>query len=89
MVSICKTGGLILKDSAGVLHYFHPGSSLKEIARYVWNSNSLQDFRVDDESIRRQGGKLVHAEVMEEKSHRLRRAFSMYDDSYYMELEPV
>lgn len=85
MVNFCKTGGLILRDCEGELHYFDSACTLSEIAKYVFNRNALREFRVDDDSIRHGNKKFIYVDSGVEKPHRLRRLSSRYEDAYYRE----
>ena len=86
MINFCRTGMLVLQDKDGVLYYFDPASSLKDIAKYVWNNSSLNDYRMNDEFTRDKEKQFIYPDVKQEDIHRLRRPFSMYDDTYYQEV---
>ncbi len=86
MTGICKTGLLVLTDSEGVHYYFDPSNSLRDVAHYIFNTSTLNQYKVENNEFAIGASPHKYVEVPHEESHRLRRRFSIRDDPYYSEM---
>ncbi|MDQ7826281.1 MAG: hypothetical protein RDV48_25995 [Candidatus Eremiobacteraeota bacterium] len=86
MIFFCKTGLLVLQDNEGVLHYFDPSNSLKEVAKYVWAKNSLKSYQNESNQPEGRKARVEYIEPPVRPEHRLRSVSRLLDDHYYQEV---
>lgn len=86
MTGFCKSGVMVLMDHNGVYHYFDPNDSIGEVAKYVWNNESLGNYQEEGSKLRNET-KRVFAELDKKVfNHRLRLPESIMNDRYYAEI---
>lgn len=85
MFVFCKNGLCILEDSEGTLHYFDPANSLKDVASYVWQKESLSGYRGTPNPFEGADRPVEYVDPETNPVHRLRSLSSILDDSFYTE----
>jgi hypothetical protein len=80
-----KNGVLILKDANGILHILDPQETLRDVGKYVWQEESLKDFRIDGEDPSLKDHKSAKfVKLSTEKNERL-RSMHFNEDPYFQE----
>lgn len=84
MIRFHKNGVTLLEDSNGIIHLLEPKESLRDLAKYIWQEDSLSSYRIDTEEPLPGGKKEVKVvQLTHEKEQRLRLFSDVEHDSYY------
>jgi len=63
---------MVMQDSEGIVHILDSKESLKDIATYIWQNESLKCFRVDPQESLKNINEVKFVELRKEKEPRLR-----------------
>jgi hypothetical protein len=81
MIRFHRNGLMVMLDSEGKAHILDSKESLKDIATYVWQNESLKDYRISGDDSLKEIKEIIFVELGREKEPRLRSLSS--DDKYY------
>ena len=85
MVKFKKNGLLIITDSEGNCHVIEGTRSLLEAAHYIWEKESLDAYRMDDDEPLPECESMLLADLSDEHPHRLRDISDLKEDKYFQE----
>ncbi len=81
MIRFHRNGLMVMLDSEGKAHILDSKESLKDIATYVWQNESLKDYRISGDDSLKEIKEIIFVELGREKEPRLRSLSN--DDKYY------
>ena len=85
MVKFKKNGLLIITDSKGNCHVIEGTRTLLEAAKYIWQEESLDAYRMDDNEPLPECASMLLAELPKNKHQRLRDLSNLKEDKYFQE----
>lgn len=85
LIRFHKNGLLLIKDSDDIIHVLEPKETLKDVATYIWNTDSMKEYRIEGEESLKDIKSLKFVELTKEKHQRLRNLTELEKDNYFSE----
>ncbi|MBI2264159.1 MAG: hypothetical protein HYU64_03140 [Armatimonadetes bacterium] len=85
MIRFHKNGVTLVEDKDGMIHILEPKETLREVAKYIWDQPSLEEYRIEntDEWAAQKETKMV--QLRKEPIQRLRIADQLMEDPFFQE----
>ncbi|MFH0803345.1 MAG: hypothetical protein V2A78_13310 [bacterium] len=81
MIRFHRNGFMVMMDSEGKAHILDSKESLKDIATYIWQNESLKNYRIAGDDALKDIKDVLFVELGKEKQPRLRGLSE--SDSFY------
>jgi hypothetical protein len=81
LIRFHRNGFMVMLDSEGKAHILDSKESLKAIATYIWQNESLKNYRIADDDSLKEIKDILFVELGKEKEPRLRGLSE--GDSFY------
>jgi len=85
MTFFTQRGSLILKDQNGKFHLLEGSLTIKEAANYIWETENLKSYRINDEELNEQYSNIEVPTISTINIPARLRNLEMKSDSYFLD----